>query len=183
MAEEDVTPEGGQEGKPKKKGKAFLILGLLIGLGGGGVAGAYFLAPVIGERLATSEATGQDDGGHGEEDGEAGGGGGDHGEEESAGVVHLVDNLVVNPAGSNGSRFLLANVAFETRDASYDDVITAREFQIRDGLLRVLGMKTVAELTDYTLREALVQELEEAIEKVLGDDSVTHIYLPQYVIQ
>ena len=46
-----------------------------------------------------------------------GGGGGEGGEEVSPGVVHLVDNLVVNPAGSNGSRFLLANVAYRAGEA------------------------------------------------------------------
>lgn len=183
MADEGVPQEGDQEEPPKKKGKLLLMLGLLVGLGGGGAAGALFLAPMIGERLAAPEAEGVEAAEHGEE-GEAGGGGGDHGEETAApGVVHLVDNLVVNPAQSNGSRFLLANVAFETADSSLDDIVAARDFEIRDGLLRVLGMKTVAELTDYSLRESIVAELKTSIESVLGEGSVLRIYLPQYVIQ
>lgn len=182
MSEEGAQEEE-QEAPPKKKGKLLLIVGLIVGLGGGGAAGALYLAPMIGERLATPETTEAEPETH-EEDGEAGGGGGgDHEEAPSPGVVHLVDNLVVNPAGSNGSRFLLANVAFETRDASLDDQITAREFELRDGLLRVLGLKTVAELTDYAQRESIVAELAAAIEDVLGEGSVIHIYLPQYVIQ
>ena len=95
----------------------------------------------------------------------------------------MVDNLVVNPAGSNGTRFLLASVAFETPDTSLDDAITARDLEIRDTLIRILGMKTVAQLTDFSFREQLVLELEEGIESVLGDETVTRIYLPQYVIQ
>ena len=183
MAEEGVPQEGDQEEPPKKKGKLLLILGLVVGLGGGGAAGALFLAPMIGERLAAPEAEEAGADGHGDE-GEAGGGGGDHGEEApTTGVVHLVDNLVVNPAQSNGTRFLLANVAFETTDSGLDEVITARDFEIRDGLLRVLGSRTVAELTDYGLRESIVAELQAAIEEVLGEGSVLRIYLPQYVIQ
>lgn len=179
---QEGAQEGEQEAPPKKKGKMLLILGLLLGLGGGGAAGALFLAPMIGERLATpeTETAAADD--H-EEHGEAGGGGGDHEEEPAQVVVHLVDNLVVNPAGSNGNRFLLANVAFETSDENLDDEIAAREFEIRDGLLRVLGLKTVAELTDYSQRESIVAELAAAIEKVLGEGTVIRIYLPQYVIQ
>lgn len=181
--EEEPSAEEGQDDEaPKKKGgKLLLIVALLVGLGGGSAAGAIFLGPIIGQRLAdgggeSAEAAGDD--GHSE----AGGGGGSE-EPEAAGVVHLVDNLVVNPAGSNGTRFLLASVAFETADGSYDDAIAARDLEIRDGLIRVLGMKSVGQLTDYGFREELVLELQAAIETILGSDTVQRIYLPQYVIQ
>ena len=182
MSDEGAPQEGGPEAPPKKKGKLPLILGLLVGLVGGGVAGSMFLAPIVGEKLASPAEETPDPDDHGDE-GDAGGGGGDSHDLPSGGVVHLVDNLVVNPAGSNGNRFLLANVAFETVDAGLDDVIESRDFELRDGLLRVLGMKTVAELTDYSIRESIVSELRIAIEGVLGEGSVIHIYLPQYVIQ
>ncbi|MGI9625696.1 MAG: flagellar basal body-associated FliL family protein [Longimicrobiales bacterium] len=187
MAEEEIPAEeeqGGEEPKKKKGGKLLLTVALLVGLGGGGAAGAMFLGPMIGERLADG-ATESDEGDEGDEEGhgetEAGGGGGE--EPAAAGVVHLVDNIVVNPAGSNGTRYLLASVAFETADGSFDDVITARDLEIRDGLIRVLGMKSVGQLTDYAFREELVLELQASIESVLGANTVQRIYLPQYVIQ
>ena len=79
--------------------------------------------------------------------------------------------------------FLLASVAFETADTSLDDAITARDFEIRDALIRVLGLKTVDQLTDYGFRDELVAQLEAAVEGVIGEGSVMRIYLPQYVIQ
>jgi len=178
MADDEVPAE--EEAPKKKGGKLLLILGLLVGLGGGGAAGAIFLGPMIGQRLAAGASEGGEDPVDGHEE-EGGGGGGEGG--EVAGVVHLIDNLVVNPAGSNGTRFLLASVAFETSDASLDEPITARDLEIRDGLIRILGMKSVGQLTDYAFREQLVAELHGAIEGVIGEGTVLRIYLPQYVIQ
>lgn len=185
MAEAETADELAEDEGDKKKGRKLgLILLLLLGLGGGGAAGALYLAPVIGQRMADA-----DDGGEAAaaaaDHGQGGGGGGDHEGERAAaaGVLHLVDNLVVNPAGSGGTRFLLASVAFETSGTSLDDLITARDLEIRDGLIRTLGQKTVNQLTDYGQREALVEELADAIEAVLGEGTVLRIYLPQYVIQ
>ncbi|RMH19038.1 MAG: hypothetical protein D6701_05475, partial [Gemmatimonadetes bacterium] len=112
------APEQAAEGQEKKKGGMMvLLIAGLVGVGGGSALGAMVLGPMVGARMADAapsvdgshaEPAG---GGHGEDDGH--GGGGDHGEGgggEAAGSLHVVDNLVVNPAGSNGTRFLLATI-------------------------------------------------------------------------
>lgn len=191
-AEGAVDQQDGGEEPPKKKGKLLLIVGLLAGLGGGGAAGAKFLAPMIGERLANSAGEGGAEAGatdedHGDEaSGEGGGGGGEEGDEGGEGstlVLHSIQQIVVNPAQTNGMRFLLATVAFETPGDSYTAEIEARDLEIRDALNVTLGMKTVPELTDYGLRESLVEEIRVALEGVLGEGSVVRVYLPQFVIQ
>jgi flagellar FliL protein len=131
----------------------------------------------------TDAADGEAEGGHDEE------ASGD-GEDESSGdgkvaaakPVHLLDNLVLNPAGSGGTRFLLLSVAFELKNAAVLEQMKARDAELRDVVLVTLGSKTVEELADMSAREALRNELRAATVKTFKK-GVKRVYFPQFVIQ
>ena len=53
--------------------------------------------------------------------------------------VHLLENLVLNPAGSGGSRFLLLSVAIEAGSSSMTTEFQARDAELRDIILTALG--------------------------------------------
>lgn len=173
--EEGVEGEGGLEGGGRG-GKIVLLIVTLLGLGAGGVVGSTTLGdslgPILAER-AQAATSAEGGGGHGEEGGEGGG----------AASMHLVDNLVVNPARSQGTRFLLTSIAIQVHDPSMVDVVAERDVEIRDALIIVLGAKTVEELTDITLRRQIAQELHDAIVEVVGPDLIRTIFIPQFVIQ
>ena len=114
MAEENTT-EAAPKGKSKK---IVLAVVLMVGALVGGGAGAVFAGPMLADMiLGPSEATAAEAGhgaeaAHGEENKDDHGGGG-HG---AGAANHLVENLVLNPAGSNGTRFLMASVSFDLND-------------------------------------------------------------------
>jgi flagellar FliL protein len=94
-----------------------------------------------------------------------------------------VDNLVVNPAGTEGTRYLLVSVAVEPEDPAYVEELAAMDVALRHSLLSFFATKTVAELADINHREALVEEMKAILVHEVGEELVHHIYLPQYVIQ
>ena len=164
------------EGEEQEKaGKGARLLPLLIvgliGLGGGGAMGGMMFGPTVGEKLAQRQVEG----------GSQSGGGG-HGEEESS-AVHVVDNLVVNPAESEGTRFLLTSIAIQVHSPDDSDLISARDVELRDALIMILGAKTVDDLTDITLRNGIVDEIFGAVEEMVGPDIVKRVLIPQFVIQ
>lgn len=166
---EDILLE--DEDAPKRSGLIPVVAILLVTLGGGGFVGAKTLGPKLGPTLAArAEAAPKKSGGG-------------HGGEGEASTIHLVDNLVVNPASSSGSRFLLTSVALET--GSPDDVATLKErdLEIRDAFNRVLGGKSVDELSDISRRAQLVVELTRAVSGIVGPGIVHRILIPQFVIQ
>jgi flagellar FliL protein len=180
---EDVAAEAADQGDEKKPKKGIVVplLAALIGLGGGGALGVMFLGPMIGIKLAASAPLPDSDS---EEDDHGGGGHGEEGEAAADGEqLHLIDNLVVNPAGSGGTRFLLASVALEPASESVTEELASRDVELRDALLRTLGSKTVDELVDINLREALATELLGAVEAIVGEGEIRRVFLPQYVIQ
>lgn len=161
--------EGGGRGR-----KIALIMVTLLGLGAGGVVGSTTLGDSLGPILAEKAIASAEEGGDGHGEGGEGGG---------AASMHLIDNLVVNPARSQGTRFLLTSIAVQVNSPELVSTVSENDVRIRDALILVLGAKTVEELTDITLRKAIAQELYDAVVQVVGPDIVRAIFIPQFVIQ
>lgn len=135
------------------------------------------------------------EGEHGEEgaaEGEAGaeGAGGEHAPAEGGGGsanLHLVDNLVLNPSGSGGTRFLMLSAAIEFRESAMVDQFKARDAEVRDLVLRVVGARTVEQLSEMSLREQIRKEVTDSlaglIPKKVRKRAITRVYFPQFVIQ
>ena len=148
------------------KGPVLVLLGgLLIGAG----AGVF----VVGPKLAgqpVDDGVEQTSGGHGEA-------------QSSEFHSHLVEGLIVNPAGTGGTRLLLISVAIEVDSEQTAQEVEERDSEIRDVLLSTLGIKTIDELTDPGSREALKHELLEAIRTLVFNGELLHIHIPQFVVQ
>jgi flagellar FliL protein len=175
-APENETPaESAPAAAPAKK----LALPLIIvaGLVIGGAAGGLVLGPRIARaRTATKDAKAAtkplDSVGVGE-----------HGVSVPDAPVHLIDNLVLNPAGSGGTRFLLASVGLQTTSAAAEEIVKKREVEARDVVLAVLGAKHVEDLAEITNRDRIKGELKSALDSLFGPGVVRRIYFPQFVIQ
>ena len=95
----------------------------------------------------------------------------------------MVENLVLNPAGTNGSRFLLLTIGLAVPDEAGSQALQARDPELRDVVIRQLGAKTVETLADITRRDSLKVELRAALVERFGKKSVLDVYFPQFVIQ
>jgi flagellar FliL protein len=110
---------------------------------------------------------------------------GGHGKEGAAvgAPVYTLDNLVLNPAESGGTRFLLLSISFEMKTQESHDALKARDAELRDLILATLGSKTVEQLSDVAARDSLKLDLKAAAAKMLKKKQVVRVYFPQFVIQ
>jgi len=97
--------------------------------------------------------------------------------------IYSLDNLVLNPAGSNGTRFLLVSVAFEAKDEATVAQLKGRDAELRDAVLRMFGTKTVEQVAEASLRDQLRADLLASISKLVPAGSIKKVYFPQFVIQ
>lgn len=155
---------------------AALLVGLSVGGGVGIVAGGTLLAAWRSGALESKA--------------EAHGGGEHHGGGErvvyvdaSQTVVHTIDALVVNPADSEATRFLMATLVVVADRVAVVDQLKERDAEAREVILRTLGAKTVAELSDLGKRDELKEELRRALLGVVDAGRILRIHLPQFVIQ
>ena len=147
-----------------KSSKTTLILAV-VGILAGAAAGLFALGPMLAKRS----------GGHAPAAKAA--------EQANSFVVHAVENLVLNPAGSGGTRFLMVNATFELKDGGTEQLMKDHEAEVRDHILGLLGKKTVDELTDMTRREGLKKEVIDAVAPLFPKGAVKKVFFPQFVIQ
>jgi flagellar FliL protein len=169
-----------------------VAVGLLVG----GASGAVFIGPMVAKKMGKTTpivaAAAADD-----EHGDAEAADGEHAEAPAAedhgkpaeggaaegAAVHLLENLVLNPAASGGARYLLLSVAIEVGNAKAGEDFKTRDAELRDIILTALGTKTVEDLTEITHRETFKSELQIAINARFGKKAVKSLYFPQFVVQ
>ncbi len=108
--------------------------------------------------------------GHGEEAG---------GEKE----VYLVENLLVNPNGTSGKRYLSTSIGLEVVNAAAREELATKDLQVRDLLISILSARTVTQLTSSTEREQMRKEIQGRLNQMLAGDKLSAVYFVDYVMQ
>lgn len=153
-----------------------LLGGIIGGIALGGVLGFTLLGPKLSHKAAPvhaadSASVARKDGGPEAKKGDA------------PPAIYQIDNLVMNPAGSGGSHFLLMSVALQLKDASSLETIKGRDAELRDAILRLFSRKTSDQISDIAARDQFGVELMGVLDKMFGAGTVAKIYFPQFVIQ
>ena len=169
---ESAAPAGG---KQKRLVAILVIAGALLG----GLAASLVVAPrIIARRDAqaapdSAAATG----------GEAGGGEGEHGAPGGEAKMVELENIIVNPAGSQGTRLLMATVVVSVPSDLIQKQLTERNVELRDRVTTILESRTMPQLTAPGARDSLKTAIGAVVASILGPKVQARIYVPQYVIQ
>lgn len=118
------------------------------------------------------------DDGHGKKDDGHGGGGG-----AKAGPVPLSGKILVNVAGSAGTRFLQANISLVSPKSNLKDLVEKYDAQLRDAASGALSTKTISDLEKTGARNLIKAELLGQFNIILGSGTVTDVYLTEFAIQ
>ena len=112
--------------------------------------------------------------------------------------VHMIEDLVVNPAGTNGTRYLSASIGLEYAKAKNSEkaekssgghgegaaaTSDINEPIIRDILIAILTSKNIEQLSSAEGKEALREEIRTKINYEVAPDSVYKVYFVDYVLQ
>jgi flagellar FliL protein len=98
-------------------------------------------------------------------------------------LVYAVKDIVVNPAGTGGTRFLSISFGFELGSSELVAEFEARELMVRDALITILSAKTVAQLTDARQKEIVRYQVKKRLEKLLETDEIEGVYYTDFVLQ
>lgn len=164
MATEAIEQAPAAETAAAPKSKRMVLILAFAGIAAGSAAGLFGVGPVLAKRRAAAPVKKVE-------------------EAPSTSVQHQVDNLVLNPAGSNGTRFLMVTATFELKDGGVDQTMKDREAEVRDRILGLLGKKTVDELTDISRRDEIKKQVLASVDSMFPKGAVLQVYFPQFVIQ
>ncbi len=143
-----------------------LIPLILLGAGGGGVV-AYSQYTSIATMGYEAPATEEEE------------------EEEPIdyGEFMEMESLIVNPAGTDGTRYLMIKIGLESKKAKALEEVREKAIVLRDAILRDLSARTVEELAAIEQRNQIKESLREVINGILEKGEVTRLYFTQYVLQ
>ena len=98
-------------------------------------------------------------------------------------TVPLSGKVLVNLAGTMGSRYLLANLTLVSTNPELEEAVKKGDAELRDAAASALSSKTIADLEKPGARNVIRSELMTVFNNVLGSGMVTEIYLTEFAIQ
>ncbi len=100
-----------------------------------------------------------------------------------SGSFAQLNGLVVNPAGSQGNRYLAVSIAFETGSPSVETELQNKKIVVKDAVLRLLSERTAEELSNPERRDDLKEALLSETNRILNDGTVDRLYFTEFVLQ
>ncbi len=97
--------------------------------------------------------------------------------------LYVVKDLIVNPAGTNGTRFLLTTIGFEVTTAEARQELEKKDVQLRDVLNSILTSKGLPELVNVDLRPRLRDEIMDKVAALLKSGKMKNVYFSKFIIQ
>lgn len=95
----------------------------------------------------------------------------------------LSKKILVNVAGTMGTRYLLAECTLVGPKSSLKSDVEKADAELRDAAASTLSSKTITDLEKPGIRNLIRTELISIFNTILGKGSVTEIYLTEFAIQ
>ncbi|MBI3876008.1 MAG: flagellar basal body-associated FliL family protein [Verrucomicrobia bacterium] len=140
----------------------------------------YVLAPKL-QQAVGHPATSQSDGKASE--GEAAGGESSAKGGKSAKTQVPLTKVLVNVAGTGGTRYLLVNMTLVGGASDFKSRIEEHKEQLVDAAGAALAAKTIADLEKPGARNLIRAELMTVLNNVIGQGQVKEIYFTEFAVQ
>jgi flagellar FliL protein len=151
--------------KPKSP-LLMMIIASVVMIGAAYGVAAYVLKPMFDPSAAPAE----ENAGHG-------------GGENSKGEIINFENIIVNPSGTMGSRYLNATIGIEVGDETTRAAIEGNSPRIKDALITLLSSQTIDELSTAASREEIRKSIQARVNQMVAPNEVKAVYFLDFVLQ
>lgn len=97
--------------------------------------------------------------------------------------IFLIKDIIINPAGTNGTRFLLTTVGIEVSTPEAQQELEKKELQVRDLLNSILTSKGLNDLVNMDQRELLRAEISKKVGELVKAGKMKSVYFSKFIIQ
>ncbi len=94
-----------------------------------------------------------------------------------------IESIVVNPAGTGGTRYLSCGISFEMAGPEDVKIFESKAAQVKDILITILSSKTVDELADIRQRNQMRRQILTIVNRFLAPTQAKAVYLTDFVLQ
>ncbi|MGK9477059.1 flagellar basal body-associated FliL family protein [Melioribacter sp. OK-6-Me] len=97
--------------------------------------------------------------------------------------IYVVEDLIINPAGTDGKRLLLASIGFDIATEQNKKELEEKEVLVKDAIISVMGSKDMTQLSDALYRDSLKIQISDQIKQLMPDIKINNIYFSKYILQ
>lgn len=97
--------------------------------------------------------------------------------------IYSIEDIIVNPANTEGKRLLLTSVGFDLGSEAELKKLQTKEILVKDVIVSVLSSKDMNKLSSSTYRDTLKTEIGSKVHELLPDIKLNMIYLSKYILQ
>ncbi len=97
--------------------------------------------------------------------------------------IYSVEDIIVNPAQTDGKRLLLATVGFDLGSEEQKTDLKNKEVLVKDIIISTLSSKTLPQLNDSGYKDTLKTEISQKVMQHIPDLKLNNIYFSKYIIQ
>ena len=97
--------------------------------------------------------------------------------------IYAIDEIIVNPANTNGRQLLLTSLAFDMPNEVSKSELENKDFLVKDMIISVLSGKSTKFLSNIEQRDSLRNEIETKIENFLPKVKINKVYFSKFILQ
>lgn len=97
--------------------------------------------------------------------------------------IFNIEDIIVNPAGTNGQRLMLTSIGFDLPSAEQIEKFKSKEVLVKDIVISTLSSKTLGQLSSAQYKDSIKTEIKSNIVNRLSGLKINSIYFSKYIIQ
>jgi flagellar protein FliL len=97
--------------------------------------------------------------------------------------IYVPEDLIINPANTDGKRLLLASLGFDVSTEQDMQKLKAKDFVLKDAVISVMSSKGLEQLANTPYRDTLRIEITKKLTQVIPDVKINMIYFSKYILQ
>ncbi len=97
--------------------------------------------------------------------------------------IFLIEDVIVNPAGTEGKKLLLASIGFDLSNENEQQELKSKEVLVKDVIVSTLSSKNLEQLSDSSFRDKLKNEIGQKVINLIPDLKLNAVYFSKYIIQ
>ena len=104
-------------------------------------------------------------------------------ENGASGFIYAVDDMIVNPAQTNGKMLLLASLGLAVENEEAKKTLEEKQVVVKDAIISVLSGKNVNQLGSTTYRDTIKTEILKNLSLQFPNSKINNIYFSKFIIQ
>ncbi len=97
--------------------------------------------------------------------------------------VFMVEDLIINPANTDGKRLLMSSLGFDVSTEKDNQELKSKEPLLKDAIISVMSSKGMSQLSNTAYRDTLRIEITKKLSTLIPSVKINWIYFSKYILE